>query len=260
MHPEARRERLLAQDVGDELVVYDERNHRAHRLNGTARIVWQAANGRHSIRQIASLVHEKLGAPQSEALVRVTLDELAQADLLVRRPTGLVPGEATSRRRILTTAAAAFVPVIASIVAPRPADAQSNPMQPPPNPSLDSFNGTYEGTGTLMAQAVPGTCGDDNLAEMVNLRGVLSLGVNAANPWVKTHLPDAEFAFSTVNTLQVGSTVNLTASGTFSPPGWFFNYAVMESYQVQAGRITGRQTFTLSVCTWIYVVDMTRQP
>ena len=36
MTPQSRKEQLLTQRVGDELVIYDERTHEAHRLNRTA--------------------------------------------------------------------------------------------------------------------------------------------------------------------------------------------------------------------------------
>lgn len=272
MHPEARKERLLTEVVGDELVVYDQHSHQAHRLNDTAKIVWHLADGHRSIESIARALRERLGPTRGElgeaeceALVRLALRELARADLLVATTPAYLAGAPASRRHVLTAAAAAVVPVIASIVAPVPAAAQSTPTSPPPMPdptpmppAVDSFNGTYVGTGTLRPQAQPGTCIDDNFPEMVNLRGVLALNSGAPNPWIKTHLPDTVYAFPNPQATVFVDSLRLTATGTFAPDD-FFNYTAMESYLITGNDLAGTQTFSLSVCTWIYDVEMTRQ-
>jgi hypothetical protein len=51
---------LLAQDVGDELVVFDERRYVAHRLNRTAAAVWRLADGQRTIADLAASLHGRL--------------------------------------------------------------------------------------------------------------------------------------------------------------------------------------------------------
>lgn len=257
MRPEARTDQLLTQEVGTELVVYDERTHQAHRLNGTARTVWHLADGRRSVDDLASALQATLGTPEAGTLVRLALADLNRAGLLVTRP-GPDLHETPSRRQMLTAAASAFVPVVASIVAPPPAAAQSGIMSPSPMPpTRSSFNGTYVGTGTQRPQE---GCGSDILRPMVDLIGTLSLDVSASVEWSKTHQPDTVFDFATVNaTVQSNNGLLLTATGMFSPDN-FYNYTVIENYTITGDSLAGTQTFSLSVCTWIYDITMTRQP
>ena len=72
-----------------------------------------------------------------DALVRLALDGLDRIGLLVRGLPGI--GESMTRREMLGVTAA-LLPVIASIVAPTPAMAQTG--------GFPSFNGTYTGSGT----------------------------------------------------------------------------------------------------------------
>ena len=147
MRPESRKTQLLAQDVGDELVIYDQRSHEAHHLSPTAAVVWRAADGKRSLPELSALLRESLDAnltaetalsdEDSDALVRLALDELDRVGLLVRGLPGI--RESMSRREMLGVTAA-LLPVVASIVAPTPAMAQTN--------LYAGFNGTYTGTGT----------------------------------------------------------------------------------------------------------------
>ena len=148
MTPQSRKEQLLTQRVGDELVVYDERTHEAHRLNRTAAEVWEHADGARTVPELASSLRESLAAEgnaavgdqESEELVRLALEDLGRAGLLVRGLPSI--NEPMSRRQMLVVAAA-LVPVVASIVAPTPAMAQSF------FPSSSSSSSTTPGnTGT----------------------------------------------------------------------------------------------------------------
>jgi hypothetical protein len=132
MRPESRREQLLTQSVGNELVIYDERTHEAHRLSPTAARVWQLADGERELDQLAVGLRESIESvanaddvpiddEASLELVRLALSELNRAGLLARAlPDSAVLGEPISRRQMLTVTAA-LLPVVASIVAPTPA-------------------------------------------------------------------------------------------------------------------------------------------
>src|SRR5262245_50594950 len=132
MRPESRREQLLAQSVGNELVIYDERTHEAHHLSQTAARVWRLADGERDLPDLASALRKSIAhaaegdaAPVSEEtsleLAWVALSELDRAGLLVRAlPNLAVLSEPISRRQMLGVTAA-LLPVVASIVAPTPA-------------------------------------------------------------------------------------------------------------------------------------------
>jgi Coenzyme PQQ synthesis protein D (PqqD) len=112
MRPQARRHELVSQEVGDELVIYDERIHSAHRLNRTAAAIWRLADGQRTIEELARQLHETLDVPEDEDLVYLALEELAKADLLV----GEVPFERERMsRRAMLASFAAIVPIVASI-------------------------------------------------------------------------------------------------------------------------------------------------
>lgn len=112
MAPLARRDLLLTQQVGDELVVYDEKQDVAHRLNRPAATVWKLADGQRSISDLASLMQEELGGSVDESVVYVALDELNHANLLV---SGLPPEMEVMSRRAMMATVATLVPVVASI-------------------------------------------------------------------------------------------------------------------------------------------------
>jgi coenzyme PQQ synthesis protein D (PqqD) len=159
MTPESRKEQLLTQRVGDELVIYDERTHEAHRLNRTAAQVWEGADGARSVTDLArdlrtALVAdgvEPIAPEDSEALVRLALDDLNQAGLLVKGLPKI--SEPMSRRQMLVVAAA-LVPVVASILAPTPAMAQSffqsssSALPSPPSPPLPPSSSSSSSSST----------------------------------------------------------------------------------------------------------------
>src|SRR5688572_28712357 len=101
MLPQARRENLLVHELEGELVVYDRERHRATCLNPTAALVWRHCDGRRTVGDLATLLHEALNAPADENLVWLALDRLEQAHLLdgrLARPAALADA---SRRALL---------------------------------------------------------------------------------------------------------------------------------------------------------------
>jgi peptide-methionine (S)-S-oxide reductase len=121
--PKARRDRLFVQDVGDEIVIYDQENRKAHRLNPPAALVWRACNGRASVADIAEKLRPKLGAGVSENFVRVALARL-EAAWLLECTVGQPPDEGRERRRAFLRKGAAagamslIMPIVATL--PRP--------------------------------------------------------------------------------------------------------------------------------------------
>jgi hypothetical protein len=129
MFPEARNDLLLIQEVGNELVVYDEERHLAHRLSRTAALVWRHCDGKHSVEDLTARLRKELGPSADEDLVRLALDRLEKAHLLVDQLVWPAEEAPPTRRRVLArlkqTAAALLVPAILTIVAPAPSLAQS---------------------------------------------------------------------------------------------------------------------------------------
>ena len=141
IRPVARVEGLLTEQLDDELLVYDEQQHLACRLNRTAALVWQSSDGQRTVQDLVEVLRDELGEVADEDLVMVTLDRLSQHDLI---DSGYAPRDAdtagVSRRRFIRRVgvagtAALALPVVQSIIAPTPAAAQSPPPPSPPPPS-----------------------------------------------------------------------------------------------------------------------------
>ncbi len=129
MKPLARREGLLVRELGDETLVYDRERHEAHCLNRAAATVFRHCDGTRSPEEIAVLVSGDADLAAREAVVKLALEQLSAARLLaVGEEHGAsahgCDDSVTSRRELLRLAALA-VPMIASIVAPTPAQAAS---------------------------------------------------------------------------------------------------------------------------------------
>jgi hypothetical protein len=124
MRPSVRRDGIVVRELPDETLVYDERSHKAHCLNRTAAAVFRAADGTRSVEEIAAGLVPAVAAPEAErdAAVRLALDELEGAGLLLPGPEG--PG--ASRREALRRmglGAALLLPAVVSVLAPTPAEA-----------------------------------------------------------------------------------------------------------------------------------------
>jgi hypothetical protein len=121
--PRARKDGLLEETVGEELLLYDQDNHTAHCLSPIAAGVWRHCAGERDVTKLA----ERTGA--SESLVADALNELREKDLLDPEPTlqSTIPG--ISRReaivRVARVGAAAAAPLIVSATAATPAMASS---------------------------------------------------------------------------------------------------------------------------------------
>jgi hypothetical protein len=123
--PRARKDGLLEEAVGEELLLYDRNSHTAHCLSPIAAAVWRHCDGEHDPTDLAELTGV------SESLVADALQELRAKDLLAAEPTltqNPVPG--ISRREAIGRvarigAAAAGASLIVSTTAATPAMASS---------------------------------------------------------------------------------------------------------------------------------------
>jgi hypothetical protein len=123
--PRARRDELLEETVGKELLLYDQNSHTAHCLSPVAACIWRHCDGERDVNQLAEL------AGASKNLVADALHELREKDLLADEPAlteSAVPG--VSRREAIVRvarygAAAAGASLIVSATAATPAMASS---------------------------------------------------------------------------------------------------------------------------------------
>ena len=117
----AREDDLVVQELPDELLVYDLKNHKAHCLNQTAAFVWNHCDGTRTAGELAKLLEGEYHNPVSEGLIWFALSGLSRAGLLRERIVLHSTQLHISRRsaiRQLGFGALVAVPLVMSITAP----------------------------------------------------------------------------------------------------------------------------------------------
>ena len=125
-NPNARRERLIVQELEDETLVYDLDRDEAHCLNQTAALVWKHCDGRKTVAEIAALLEDELQATVDEQVLWLALSQLRRKRLLTERIPRARSTPRISRRELAHKLAQAVVialPLITTIAAPTPASA-----------------------------------------------------------------------------------------------------------------------------------------
>ena len=126
--PKARQDKLVIQELQDEVLVYDQERDKAHCLNQTAAMVWKQCDGHTDVATIAGRLGQQLETPVDERMVWFALDQLGRDSLLESPVVAPALMSGMTRRqmvRAMGLAAAIAVPVITSIVVPSTAHAVS---------------------------------------------------------------------------------------------------------------------------------------
>lgn len=79
-HPE-----IVAQDLGDETLLYDAHGQAMHVLNATACHIWQLCDGRHTLADIEQSLRDNFAIPEDHNLsqdIQQTLNTLTAKGLL----------------------------------------------------------------------------------------------------------------------------------------------------------------------------------
>jgi len=118
MNPLARRSDLSAENLPEEVILYDKSNNKVHWLSKTAAAIWESSDGTRSVDNLAQIVEKELGAPADREMVVLALEQLEKADPL-EAGSGIVPDAAlTSRREAVSKIAMASTALVATIAAP----------------------------------------------------------------------------------------------------------------------------------------------
>src|SRR5262245_41617721 len=152
-----RAETVHVEQLGDELCIYDWQRKEVHALNPTAARVWQQCDGQTSPEQIAATLVAELNLPNAEELVWLTLSKLEKAHLLAEDVVKPARRRVLPRREFLKLGiAVAVLPVVQSIVAPTPVEAQSPvPTNTPTATTVATPTSTSIGAPTATATATP---------------------------------------------------------------------------------------------------------
>jgi len=126
--PLARSKEIVVQEINHELLVYDLETNRAHNLNETAAAVWKLCDGKKSSFDISHELGENYGTPVSEELVWLAIEQLNGDGLLENSPVTKLQAIGISRRDLIRKAGFASMialPIVSTIIAPKPTSAQS---------------------------------------------------------------------------------------------------------------------------------------
>ncbi|MBS1807098.1 MAG: PqqD family protein [Acidobacteria bacterium] len=119
--PQARTNNLVTQEMPDEILVYDLKNHKAHCLNQTAAAVWKYCDGKTSVTEIAALIKQDINQTIDETSVWQAIERLSNVNLLETRvtpPAGIPRLGRREALRRLGLGSAIAVPVVMTILAP----------------------------------------------------------------------------------------------------------------------------------------------
>ena len=111
------------EQLGDEASVYEWTRSEVHSLNRTAARIWSLCDGTMSDVQIAETLGRESDLPHAEDVVRFALAEFSSKHLLASDLDISAPSRRALLKRLGKTAA--LLPVVTSIVAPTPLQAQS---------------------------------------------------------------------------------------------------------------------------------------
>lgn len=127
VRPNARAVDLVVTEAASEVLVYDTAVHHIHHLNHVTALIWRMCDGRRSVDDLVRLARLEMGDGVGEAVVRLALTKLDEANLLEEPLDEAMRVSTTTRRSLVKRAAlASAIPAIVSISAPTAATAHSH--------------------------------------------------------------------------------------------------------------------------------------
>ncbi len=133
LHPRAKTEGLVIQELSDEVLVYDLERNKAFDLNLTSALVWQNCDGSKSVSDIAQVLEKTLDQKVPDELVWLTLEKLKKEGLVNYEKENFTQFTGLNRRELVKRASFASLvalPIVVSLVAPSSLHAQSGAPAP----------------------------------------------------------------------------------------------------------------------------------
>ena len=125
LYPAARRDKLVVENLKNEILIYDLERDQASCQNETAALVWKYADGKTSVSEIADKMSQNLGMLVDVRVVWYALDQLNKKHLLAERVTIPLQYSKMTRRDFLVKAgvigAAVAIPVVIAMTVPKSA-------------------------------------------------------------------------------------------------------------------------------------------
>jgi phosphatidylserine decarboxylase len=127
---------LIVEELGAELMIYDQKRNQAFCLNQRAALVFQYCDGKTTVAGIAARLTQRLGEAVGEKVVQFALQSLSQDGLLEPLDFPPIVAAGMTRREVMqkigVRAAVALPLVTALMVATPKAHASSKSSSPPP--------------------------------------------------------------------------------------------------------------------------------
>jgi len=133
MKPLARKNGIFAENLPEEVVLYDKTNDKVHCLNKTAAAVWENSDGSKTVDELMQAVEAKSGTPPDRKLVLQALEELDAAGLMEAGSAVVAEAGLPSRREAVGKMVMAGSALVATIVAAAPKAHASGDPPPPPH-------------------------------------------------------------------------------------------------------------------------------
>ena len=134
-YPVARTQNLELQELPEEILLYDMERHKAHCLNLSIATIWRACDGTRDVAALALVLQERLQTPINEEVVWAALEQLSKTHLLTTPLAKPNKPEKVSRREMARRiGGVAMLPAIASLLAPRAAQAATCKQDSKRNP------------------------------------------------------------------------------------------------------------------------------
>jgi Coenzyme PQQ synthesis protein D (PqqD) len=127
-------DKLILEQLPEELMIYDPERNKAFCLNQSAAFVWQHADGEKTISQLAALLGADQQRQVDEQVVWFALDILAKDGLLAASNTLPAVSAGVTRRDLLQRvgASAAMALPLVTVLFVNPAKAHASSKEPPP--------------------------------------------------------------------------------------------------------------------------------
>lgn len=127
-YPLSRKDNIVVQETGDEVLLYDLNDNKAFCLNETSAVVWELCDGKSSVAEINQKLSKKLNVKTDDNLVWLALDQLKKEKLLSNAEDIKIDFNGLSRRdaiRKVGFASLVALPLIMAITSPVAAVTQS---------------------------------------------------------------------------------------------------------------------------------------
>jgi hypothetical protein len=129
------RDQLVVEELGTELMIYDQKRNRAFCLNQKAAFVWLQCDGKTTVRQIAAKLAQSSGETMHENVVQFALQSLSQDGLLEPSNFEPVVPVGITRRQVIQkigVRAAVALPLVTALMVAAPKAHASGKSNAPP--------------------------------------------------------------------------------------------------------------------------------